>query len=93
MRMESAWSVLCSTGACVCACVLACVRACVRAVAEHVRFWFVLFMLLVQRTELQSLSVLKLSMVGAVTVAAGREFQEGIMRGKNAYLKLSFFGE
>ena len=38
-------------------------------------------------------SALKLSMLGAVTTAAGREFQEGIVRGKNEYLKQSLFGE
>ena len=38
-------------------------------------------------------SALKLSMVGAVTTAAGREFQEWIARVKNQYLKQSFFGE
>ena len=30
-------------------------------------------------------SALKLSMVGTVTTAAGKEFQEGIVRGKNEY--------
>ena len=38
-------------------------------------------------------SPLKLFMVGAVTTAAGREFQEGIVRGKNEYLKQSLFAE